>query len=85
MVISPGGTQFGFCPAKASWDQEAMGLFRILVLAAETGTMYEAGGLTDQPDWFIELASWFVPLYKQRKLAAIANAFLGDGTKLGGH
>lgn len=84
MVVEPGGSPFGFCPAKASWDPEALGMFRILVLAAETGTMMEDGGLSSQPEWFIELASWFIPLYKQRKLATIARAFLGDGTKLGG-
>lgn len=85
MVIEPGGTPFGFCPGKASWDSEAMGLYRILVLSSETGNMYEAGGLACQPEWFIDLASWFIPLYKQRKLATIARAFIGDGTKLGGH
>ncbi len=58
-----------------------MGLFRILALSAETGKLYEAGGLSDQPEWFIELAAWFIPTYKQRKLAALARAFLGDGGK----
>ena len=84
MVVEAGGTPFGFCPAKASWDPEAMGLFRILVLSSETGTMYETGGLASQPEWFIDIASWFIPLYKQRKLATIARAFLGDATKTGG-
>jgi len=79
MIIEPGGTQFGFCPAKAAWDGEALSVFRLLGLAAETGTLYEAGGLSNQPDWFIDLASWFIPLYKQRKLAMYAKAILGDG------
>ena len=79
MVIEKGGTPFGFCPAKAAWDGEALAVFRLLGLAAETGTLYEAGGLSNQPDWFIDLASWFIPLYKQRKLAMYAKAILGDG------
>jgi hypothetical protein len=83
MTIEPGGHQFGFCPAKAAWDAEAMGTFRLLGLAAETGTMYEAGGLSNQPDWFIDLASWFIPLYKQRKIIMFAKAVIGDG-KSGG-
>lgn len=79
MIIETGGTHFGFCPAKAAWDVEAMGMFRLLGLAAETGNMYEAGGLSNQPDWFIDLASWFIPLYKQRKIALFARSIFGDG------
>jgi hypothetical protein len=36
MVIEKGGTPFGFCPAKAAWDGEALAVFRLLGLAAET-------------------------------------------------
>lgn len=76
MSIYKGGTQYGFCPAKASWDEGVVGLFRKLVLSAETNVMLEKGGLNDQPDWFVEQFSWFVPLYKETKMMSLIERLL---------
>jgi hypothetical protein len=67
MYVNKGGELYGFCPAKSTWDQSVVSLFRLLSLAAETGVMLERGGLNDQPAWFIEQASWFVPRYHDYK------------------
>lgn len=69
--IYKGGTQYGYCPAKATWDEGAVSLFRKLVLSTETSVMLESGGINDQPDWFIEQLSWFAPRYKETKLMSL--------------
>lgn len=80
IYVQKGGQGFGFCPAKATWDGEAMTFYRLLSLASETGTMYEAGGLADQPSWWVDLAAWFVPRYRDFKVMSYAKAILGDGS-----
>lgn len=79
MYVEKGGAMYGFCPAKATWDTEATSVFRMLILSAETGTMLEVGGIYDQPDWWVELVSEFIPRYNQNKLVSIAKAFIGKG------
>lgn len=79
ITITPGGAQFSFCPGKATWDREAVALVSTLRLAAETGMMLEAGGIADQPDWWIDMLGWFVPAYDQHKFMSRARAILGDG------
>ena len=78
MYIEKGGDLFSFCPGKATWDHEAVGLFRLLVVSAETGKLYESGGLSDQPDWWIETLSWFIPRYKTHEFINRAKMILGD-------
>ena len=80
IYLQKGGSGFGFCPAKALWDSDAVAYYRLLSLAAETGTMYEAGGLADQPSWWVDLAAWFVPRYRDYKVMSYAKAILGDGS-----
>lgn len=79
MYVEKGGAMYGFCPAKATWDSEATSVFRMLIISAETGTMLEVGGIYDQPDWWVELVSEFIPRYNQNKLVSIAKAFIGKG------
>lgn len=79
MYVEKGGAMYGFCPAKATWDTEATSVFRMLIISAETGTMLEVGGIYDQPDWWVELVSEFIPRYNQNKLVSIAKAFIGKG------
>ena len=74
-----GGTPFGFCPGKASWFDHIHGLFRMLVLSAETGQLPYRGGLLEQPDWVINLLGWFVPYYKQYQFISRVKMVLGDG------
>lgn len=80
MTVSKGGTQFGFCPGKATWDPEAINLFRVCVLSSEMKTLPFAGSLMEQPDWVIDLMSWFVPAYDNVKFASRARSVLGSGS-----
>jgi len=77
MYITKGGFQYGFCPAKARWDQRAMSLFAELSLCRDQKIMPVAGGLIDQPGWFVEMMSWFGPLYDRAKAAAFLQMVLG--------
>ncbi len=79
MYVTKGGQTFGFCPGKATWDQEAMLTFKMLIVAAETGCHYNAGGLEDQPQWWIDLLSWFIPRYNDMKFANRVRSVVGDG------
>ncbi len=79
--IDAGGPTWTFCPGKATWDPEATGVFRLLLISATTGTMLEKGGLLDQPEWFIELLAWFLPRLEELsfnlKFEKVAGAFVG--------
>jgi len=82
IYISPGGEPFSFCPGKATWDNEAMAIFKILTIAAESGNIELcAGGIYDQPDWWIEYLSWFLPRYSHHQFTSRAKMILGDGKK----
>lgn len=47
------------------------------MLSAETNAMLEAGGINDQPDWFMDHFSWFAPIYKQAKLMSLIERIMG--------
>ena len=79
MYVEQGGELYGFCPGKATWDTEAVKLYEYMLLFTETGVPYQSGGLRDQPDWFVQNAAWFVPLYRQKMFFSRAKAVLGDG------
>lgn len=79
MYINDGGMPFGFCPGKASWDYAAVRVFRMLVVCSETGSMYDNGGVSDQPDWFVDLLGWFLPRYNDLRFYSRAKSILGDG------
>ncbi len=83
--MTPSGFNHGFCPAKATWDEEAVRLYRLLVLAADTGRLWEAGELRDQPEWWVDLAGWFIPLLHEVRFSSRARSFLGgkDATAAG--
>ena len=86
MVIDKGGETYGFCPAKSTWDREAIQVFNLLTLSAETGTIeYVKGGLVDQPEWWVNELSWFIPRYKMVQFIARAKMILGDGSKGAAH
>lgn len=85
MQVHPGGTEFGFCPAKATWDTEVKSVLGLLVVAAETGVMLEPGGLGDQPKWWVDILSWFLPAYDKAKFLNRVRMVVGDGKpKTGG-
>jgi len=78
MYVEKGGELYNFCPGKAQWDHEAVAVHRLLIIAAETGTMLEEGGIADQPEWWVELLSFFLVRYDQTKFYTRANAILGN-------
>lgn len=79
--ISEGGGLFGFCPAKATRDQEAIGLFELMVVACQQQVLLVAGGLAEQPGWFVQLLSWFGPSYDTMRFMSRAKMILGDDDK----
>jgi hypothetical protein len=81
MYVHKGGELFGFCPAKATWDPGTQELYKMLLVAAETGALYYDGGIADQPYWFIDLLAWFLPRYDSIKFEGKARSVLGDGSK----
>lgn len=78
MYINDTRHLFSFCPGKATWDHEAVERFNILLLTAETGQMLVAGGMIDQPEWFIDNASWFVPKYDSIKFSNRMSMIFGS-------
>lgn len=79
MRIDDGGTEYGYCPGKATWDNEAVNLFRIMATCVELKQLPYSGGMLDQPDWVVELLSWFAPRYDSSKFTSRARMVLGDG------
>lgn len=77
--ISEGSGLYGFCPAKVTWDQEAISLFELMIVAVEQKVMLSAGGLGDQPSWFVSFLAWFGPAYDTQKFVSRAKMILGDG------
>lgn len=78
MYIEKGGTLYNFCPGKATWDTTATSLFKMLIIAAETGTMIDEGGLFDQPQSWIDLLADFLPRYDDQKFFTRARSILGE-------
>lgn len=83
MRLTDGGGLYGFCPAKATWDAEATGLYNLMVTAYETKSLLYKGGLADQPGWFVELLSWFVVRYDENKFYSRASSILGSTSRGG--
>ena len=81
IYVIKGGNLYSFCPAKTTWDKNLFSLYNLLVISAETGALYTSGGMDCQPDWFIDLLAWFLPLYLDSKFYSRAKAILGDQTK----
>ena len=75
-----GGDLYGFCPAKSTWDMETVSVFKLLILSAETGNInLVKGAIEDQPAWWLDQVSWFVPKYKQIQFISRVKMILGDG------
>ena len=81
MYVEKGGSLYGFCPGKSTWDLEAQAVYQALVVSAETGIMLEEGSLSDQSDWWVDILSWFLPYYSDLKFYSRAKAILGDGSQ----
>jgi hypothetical protein len=79
MYVYQGGEKYGFCPGKATWDPFIANLFQTLQVAFETKTNWVAGGLSEQPEWWVSLMAHFIPRYDGNKFASRAKMVLGDG------
>jgi hypothetical protein len=58
-------------------------LYRVLLVSAETGAMWQQGGLSEQPEWFVDLLAWFLPHHDLFKFSSKAKMVLGEGDKHG--
>lgn len=83
MQLYKGGQYYGFCPAKATWPgpDSVVLKFRTLLVAAMSKQMLYAGGIMNQPAWFIESLSWFLPMYDQILFMTKMQSVLGTGSK----
>jgi len=79
IMVTREGEQFSFCPGKATWDHTVSSIYGALTITAETGNLWNIGGISDQPEWFIELLSIFLMRYNDHKFYSRAQAILGDG------
>lgn len=55
-----------------------------MIVAVEQKSMLIAGGIAEQPTWFISLLAWFGPAYDTMKFQSRAKMILGDDTKSSG-
>lgn len=46
--------------------------------------MLEAGGIADQADWWVDLLSWFLPVYDMAKFASRVRQVLGGSGRKSG-
>lgn len=83
--MTPGGELYGFCPGKITREPTVHAVFRILMIAAETGAMLKAGGIEDQPDWFVELLGWFIPRLDSLRFTVKAGMILGNDSAKSQH
>lgn len=51
------------------------------MISVETGALYSEGGIGSQPDWYIDLLGWFLPVYSDLKFYSRVKAVLGEQPK----
>lgn len=78
-ITKGSGGLYGFCPGKAAKDPGVVASYEAVILTAETGALWESGGISQQPAWYMELVCTFVPMYTELRFASRARAILGDG------
>ena len=79
--VHKGGENYGFCPAKATWDRATVLMFRSLHVSVAVGGLWHSGGIADQPAWWIDLVSWFAQRYDSESFSSKARSVLGDGSQ----
>jgi len=76
---SAAGELYSFCPSKVIRDDPVtVQLFRMLMISAETGVMLKAGGMEDQPYWYLDLLGWIIPKLDLVKFAMKTQMVLGS-------
>lgn len=78
MYVNEGGTLYGFCPGKVTWDHNIVGLYKILVIVAETGIMPNGDSLLEQEERLIDVLFWFIPAYKKHQFNSNAEMIFGS-------
>jgi len=78
IYVQKGGEGFGFCPAKAFWDQRNTDEFNELLLIAELKVLPRSGGLNNQDQEIIDKLAWFIPRYEIMKFSKKVEMVLGD-------
>lgn len=53
----------------------------MLLLTAQTGNLPFPGSISEQPDWMIDLLSWFLPKYEMITFVGKVTIVLGDNEK----
>lgn len=79
MGINKGGPYFPFCPGKATWDYEAAHLLKLIELSYYTSSLAYPGSIYEQPAWYIDIVSDFLPLYDQLREGQKAKMMWGSG------
>lgn len=51
------------------------------MISVETGVLYTSGGIDSQPDWYVELLGWFLPVYSDLKFYSRVKSVLGEQPK----
>lgn len=63
-----------------------MRVFETMQACLDTNSLWEAGGLSDQPSWFVDLFKDFAPIYKgfkQRAMWGGDSKAAGQNTQVG--
>lgn len=79
MYVHQGGDLYGFCPAKATWDTWTINMYKALHVAVTCGAQWNSGGISEQPEWWVDLLSWFSARYDMTNFHRKAVMVLGDG------
>ncbi len=83
MRVFEGGGLYSFCPGKASWDHTVIAVYQALVVCRETGAHWVSGGISEQPSWWIDLVTDFLPRMDDQRFYSRARAILGDDNSKG--
>lgn len=81
IYINPKGQLYGFCPAKVTREPAVYSIYKILIIASQTGAMLKSGGIEEQPEWFIDLLAWFIPMMDMMNFTTKAGMVLGKDDK----
>jgi hypothetical protein len=79
IMIRKDGQRYGFCPAKVTWDDSVLWWYRMLTVCAETNQLPNGEPVVYQSVEWIELLSWFLPVYDQMKFKRNLEMIFGSG------
>lgn len=77
--LSKGGPAFSFCPGKATWDHDAAEALRLLETTYFLGQPLFPGSFMEQPWWYAEFISEYLPVYDDMRENNKQRAMWGSG------